>query len=217
MRIEAPMHSARKFIKVVLLAAISATGCSNYNNYLASRPANVMQIEARLEQSEFRKVPIETSNQHSAVAELPLHQLNRYQSTKGSVFWYADPTVCKCLYEGDQEAYDRYALLLEQEHEVALSVRNQQPEEVADLSEFSYAFPPPLIFGSWSAVPPPGGGVHSTGASGRGAVMSRSAEYGGSGISGYGSSAGVTEYGGAGISLRGFGGGGGNGGISPRH
>src|ERR1700682_5815038 len=109
------MHPVRpQFIKLVFLAAILgiAESCSLYDSYEASRPANVMTIESRLEQAGFRKITIETPEQNGAVAELPLHCLNRYQSAAGSIFWYADPTICSCLYEGDQKSYERYAGLL---------------------------------------------------------------------------------------------------------
>src|SRR5208283_3006323 len=104
------MHPVRiRFIKLIFLAAIFAIvgSCSLFGDYEASRPANVTKIESRLEQAGFRRVSIETPEQNGAVEQLPLHRLNRYQSASGSVFWYADPTVCSCLYQGDQKAYDR--------------------------------------------------------------------------------------------------------------
>ncbi len=155
-------------IKLILTCMIFAIAgsCSVYNDYEANRPANVMKLESRLEQAGFRKISIETPEQDGAVAQLPLHRLNRYQSAAGSVFWYADPTVCQCLYEGDQKAYERYAGLLEQENDTAEYMNDERPEQVAYLSPFGYAFPPPLILGGWPVMIPGGGYVHSVGSGG---------------------------------------------------
>jgi hypothetical protein len=159
-----------RFFQLVTLAAIVAMAgsCSLYKDYQASRPANVMKIETRLEQSGFHRVPIATPEQNGAVEQLPLHRLNRYQSADGSVFWYADPTVCSCLYEGDQKAYDTYVGILEQEHDTAEYMNDSEPEQVAYLSSFGYAFPPPVLFGRWPVLRSSGGPIHSGGGHGGG-------------------------------------------------
>jgi hypothetical protein len=127
-----------------------------------------MELEARLERAGFRRVPIETPEQNGAVEQLPLHRLNRYQSAEGSVFWYADPTVCSCLYEGDLRAYENYRGQIQQEQDTAEYVNDSQPEQVAFLSPFGYAFPPPVLFGEWPVMIPSGGPVHRMGGPGGG-------------------------------------------------
>jgi hypothetical protein len=169
-----------------------------YKDYEASRPANVMELEARLEWAGFRRIPIETPEQNGAVAELPLYRLNRYQSAQGSVFWYADPTVCSCLYEGDQMAYNNYAGQLQQEHDTAEYVNDSQPEQVAYLSPFGNAFPPPLFLGGWPVMIHSGGPIHYGGGGGGSSVRSRG---GGSGA----------------VHSAGHGGHSGNGGVHGRH
>jgi hypothetical protein len=188
--------------RLTLLCAIFsiAGSCSVYDNYQSNRPAKVLEIESRLVQAGFRRVPIETPEQDGAVAQLPMHRLNRYQSANGSVYWYADPTVCSCLYEGDQKAYELYAGLLQQEHDTAEYVNDVQPEQVTYLSPFGYAFPPPLFLGGWPVmiprvrgpvppfggppIPPGGGPIHPR--SGGGGVTPRSGHGGGHGIGGHG-------------------------------
>jgi hypothetical protein len=157
-------------IKLTLLCAILAIAgsCSLYNDYESSRPANIGELEARLVQAGFHRVAIETPAQNGAVADLPLHRLNRYQSATGNVYWYADPTVCHCLYEGDQPAYERYAALLEQESETAEYVNAVQPEQIAGLSPFGYAFPAPIVLGGWPVMAPGGGPIQSAGGPGGG-------------------------------------------------
>jgi len=192
---------------VAALAAIAAaSSCSAYKHYQASRPATVMELEGRLEQAGFRRVPIETPDQNGAVAQLALYQLNRYDSAKGSIFWYADPTICKCLYQGDLQAYLRYEGTLEQERDIAAYMNDTEPEQVANLGYFGESFPAPLMFGrAWPifivpgpiiAAPGPGGphpiggpghgifpkggggGIHMRGGGGHGGIHSRGGGHG---------------------------------------
>ena len=104
-------------------------------------------------------------------------RLNRYESAKGSIFWYVDPAVCHCLYQGDQQSYDQYTSILQQEKETAEYVNDVRPDQVVYLSPFGYAFPPPLIFAGWPVLlpgpgggfgPGPGRGIHSRGGGGGG-------------------------------------------------
>ncbi len=152
---------------IAIVALLIVSSCSLYQDYQASSPAKIMETEARLVKAGFERVPIQTPEQGGAVEQLPLHRLNRYDSVEGSVFWYADPTVCSCLYEGDQAAYERYAGELQQEHDTAEYMNEQAPAQLVNLSPFGYAFPAPLIFRTWPVwIPPRGGGVHSTGGGG---------------------------------------------------
>ncbi len=122
-----------------------AGSCSMYQR-IESRNA---KTESLLADAGFTKIPIETPAQHRAVDDLPLLKLNRYQSGSGTVFWYADPDRCRCLYEGDQKAYDRYAMLLQQQDDTAAYARESDPEELAPLGTFGYWFPPPAGSGTW--------------------------------------------------------------------
>lgn len=178
-----------RFISLILFAAmLSVAGsCSSYKNYEASRPANVMQTESRLTKAGFRMVPIETPDQNGAVAQLPMHQLNRYDSAKGSVYWYLDPTVCQCLYEGDPVAYENYVALQQQENDTAEYVNDTNPNQVVNLTPFGYAFPPPLLLGAWPVIVPGGGGaVASNGGRGGSPFHSAGSGRGHGGISGRG-------------------------------
>lgn len=166
---------------VAMSAVLFVASCSLYEDYEASTPAKIMETEARLVKAGFERVPIQTPEQGGAVEQLPLHRLNRYSSVDGSVFWYADPTVCSCLYEGDQAAYDRYAGQLQQEHDTAEYMNQQEPAQLVNLSPFGYAFPPPLIFRTWPVWVPPirSGGFHSSGGTGAGSGVKSSGGGGG--------------------------------------
>src|SRR5271169_5169354 len=121
-----------KFAKTILFATISAlaASCAVYHDYAMNQASQVTETESELARAGFRKVPIETSQQNSAVAELRLRRLNQYESTEGKVFWYADPTGCKCLFEGNQAAYERYAEAVKQQSDTAAYASYGQSQEV---------------------------------------------------------------------------------------
>ncbi len=199
----------RIIIRLMLAGTIcgNVLACSIYADHVTNRPANVMAMETRLVQAGFRRVPIETPEQNGAVAQLPMHRLNRYESASGNVYWYADPTVCSCLYEGDQRAYETYAGQLQQEHDLAQYVNDVQPEQVAYLSPFGYAFPPPLLLGGWPVLVP-GGPIHPVGPPHGGPPVQP--HPGGGGVTSHpGHGGGITSHGhgGGGHSIGGHGGG----------
>jgi hypothetical protein len=105
------------------------------------------------------------------------------------VFWYADPTICKCLFEGDELAYDRFGEELKRQNDTAAYANyGRSPEEVADLSPFGDAFPPPVL--GWPMVIYVGGPISSAGGNYRGGsgAVSSAGGYGvGYGISALGS------------------------------
>lgn len=164
-------HCIRRVFFCAMFAL--AASCSAYTDFQESRPANVAKVEARLEDAGFHQISISTPEQNGAVAQLPLHRLNRYDSKQGSVFWYADPTVCKCLYQGDQDAYARYEGIVEQEKDTAEYLNDTRPYQVASLEAFGDSFPTPTMFGPmWPIfiIPPPGGVVQVGGGPGGGPI-----------------------------------------------
>jgi hypothetical protein len=56
----------------------------------------------------FKFVPANTPARQQSFRQLPPHKFSR-QIRNGQVFYvYPDPTVCVCLYVGDQNAYANY-------------------------------------------------------------------------------------------------------------
>ena len=56
----------------------------------------------------FKVLPANTPRRLASFKQLPPHQFSR-QNRDGRVFYvYSDPTVCGCLYVGDQAAYGTY-------------------------------------------------------------------------------------------------------------
>src|ERR1700683_757774 len=142
----------RIYLAVAIAAMLSS--CSLYKDYQSTRPAYILETEAKLEQAGFHRVAIETPAQNGAVIALPLYRLNSYRSANGSVYWYADPRICSCLYEGDQSAFNRYSGMIQQEEDTARYASESDPNQVAPLGAFGESFPPPFFWGGWPVFVP---------------------------------------------------------------
>jgi hypothetical protein len=65
--------------------------------------------ENMLSSSGFKTMPPATPTQLAWFKTLPPHKLAK-KINKGETVWvYADPTICGCLYVGNQDAYNAYA------------------------------------------------------------------------------------------------------------
>ena len=70
--------------------------------------AAVTKREDTLAAAGFTLLPAGTLERQNALASLPPHKFIHQVRNGKVVFVYADPTICDCLYIGDQAAYDRY-------------------------------------------------------------------------------------------------------------
>ena len=58
--------------------------------------------------SGFKALPPKTPAQVALIKSLPAHKLAK-TTYKGELAWvYADPTICGCVYIGNQDAYNVY-------------------------------------------------------------------------------------------------------------
>ena len=80
---------------------VAVTACQNPQQVVANK-------EDVMVASGFKFVPANTPARQQAFQQLPPHKFAR-QIRNGQVFYmYPDPTVCVCLYVGDQNAYATY-------------------------------------------------------------------------------------------------------------
>lgn len=94
-------------LRSVLLVSIglACAGCST----------GIVQKEDLLSASGFQYRPADTPQRIASLQTLPAHRFVR-QVRDGRAFWvYADPTVCKCLYTGSDEAFSAYKQLVFQQ------------------------------------------------------------------------------------------------------
>jgi hypothetical protein len=68
----------------------------------------VQNKEDMLAAAGFTLVPANTPQRQASLATLPPHKFVRQVRGNNVLYTYADPTVCGCLYVGNQAAYGRY-------------------------------------------------------------------------------------------------------------
>jgi hypothetical protein len=68
----------------------------------------VQNKEDMLAAAGFTLVPANTPQRQASLTSLPPHKFIHQVHGGRVLFIYADPTICDCLYVGDQVAYDRY-------------------------------------------------------------------------------------------------------------
>jgi hypothetical protein len=150
---------------IVVLLALIVSGCALYRRYEASKPETVRKTEAMLADAGFTTIKVETDDQGGLVEDLPPDEIREYSAQSGAVYWYYDPDICVCVYEGHQGDYDRYQMAQRQESDTAQYAAQSNDEQVASLNALNGAFFPPPIFWIGGFAPPPhfGGGGHGGG------------------------------------------------------
>ena len=134
-------------LALALIATLASQACSMYQHYEESRPENIRHTEATLSEAGFAVIKIDTADQAGLASNLPPHELRKYDVESGTVYWYYDPDACACVYEGHQDAYDRYEMIVLQEKDTAQYVEESQAREVASLNALNgLMFPPPSLF-----------------------------------------------------------------------
>ena len=79
---------------VLSAAAVACTPVQNKEDMLAA--------------AGFTLVPANNPQRQASLSSLPPHKFVHRVRNNAVVFIYADPTICDCLYVGNQAAYDRY-------------------------------------------------------------------------------------------------------------
>lgn len=83
---------------IMLVLPVALAGCAN----------PVQTKEDMLAAAGFTLVPANTPQRQASLSSLPPHKFVHQARGNKVLFTYADPTICDCLYVGDQAAYDRY-------------------------------------------------------------------------------------------------------------
>ena len=76
----------------------------------------VQNKEDMLAASGFTVAPANTPQRKASLASLPPHKFVRQVHGDKVIYIYADPTICGCLYIGNQAAYGRYRDNVFQKH-----------------------------------------------------------------------------------------------------
>lgn len=90
----------------VLFIVVSIVGCA------AIQSNKTQSQEQLLSAAGFIMVPATTPAEFENLNTLTPHKVLFSVKDNKPLYWYADPTNCRCVYTGDQEAYQRYERLL---------------------------------------------------------------------------------------------------------
>ena len=97
----------RKFnIFFVLFIVVSIVGCA------AIQANKIQEQEQLLSAAGFIMVPATTPAELENLNTLTPNKVLFSVKDNKPLYWYADPTNCRCVYTGDQAAYQRYERLL---------------------------------------------------------------------------------------------------------
>jgi hypothetical protein len=83
---------------MVFVMCVAMAACAN----------QVQNKEDMLAAAGFTLVPANTPQRQAALSMLPPHKFVRQLRNNVVIYTYADPTICDCLYVGNQAVYDRY-------------------------------------------------------------------------------------------------------------
>jgi hypothetical protein len=114
---------------VVLLFAIS--GCA------AIQGEKAASTDEMLAAAGFIIVSADTPEQEQMLNSLTPNKVQFSVRDNKPLYWYADPYNCKCIWTGDQAAYDRYEKLV---YESNLVNEEQETAMMVEQAEFGPGF-----------------------------------------------------------------------------
>ncbi len=90
----------------ILVLVLSIAGCA------AIQSNKTQEQEQLLSAAGFKMIPATTQSEIENLNTLTPNKVMFSVKDNKPLYWYADPTNCKCVYTGDQAAYQRYEKLL---------------------------------------------------------------------------------------------------------
>lgn len=123
--------SKRKFITVALASGLLTSACQSTASIVGGK-------EDQLAAAGFTLQPANTPARLAALKSLPPHKFVQQVKGNSVVYLYGDPTICKCVYFGNQQAYGTYRAMVFQQQ-----IANEQ--QVTAMMQQNAAFD----FGPW--------------------------------------------------------------------
>lgn len=111
-------HLSRLICYPLLFLTMFCFGCASVNQLTAPTPVEQAQnVDPLLTAAGFKQLPAATPQQVERLKALPAFKLGYYVDENGGAnYWLADPDNCRCLFHGDEVAYQQYEnLKLEKE------------------------------------------------------------------------------------------------------
>ncbi|HEX9665768.1 MAG TPA: hypothetical protein VGA95_04330 [Thermodesulfobacteriota bacterium] len=90
------------------------------------RTSEAQQVDSLLAAAGFKMLPADTPEKEEMLNSLPPLNLQYRVKDGNPLYFYADPYNCKCVYTGDQAAYDRYEKLAQEAAEQQAAFINEE-------------------------------------------------------------------------------------------
>lgn len=89
---------------------LGIAGCAALNQGDELTPVErAKDVEPMLQAAGFSSFAAQTPDQMKQLQALPPQKLAYYVGGQGQTrYWYADPDYCKCVFQGNEDAYQRY-------------------------------------------------------------------------------------------------------------
>jgi len=99
-------------ILFVLMVSLTSTGCATQQETPIER---ALRIEPMLSGAGFHLLPADTPARKAQLQSLTPLEL-RFTPHNGKMqYWFADPYYCDCIFSGNEEAYEAYERIREQQ------------------------------------------------------------------------------------------------------
>jgi hypothetical protein len=97
-------------VAISVVAAMAQPGCGLWQeNVSAEHHDTAEQVEPLLAEAGFLRLIADTAAKRSEMASLePLKLVRSRDPKRGTLYWYADPYLCGCMYAGNEATYERY-------------------------------------------------------------------------------------------------------------
>jgi hypothetical protein len=83
---------------------------------LAGCVSTIENKEDMLSAAGFKIKPADTPDKLASLKALPAHKFVQQVQDGNVIYLYADPSICRCLYYGDQTAYGNYRQMVFQQN-----------------------------------------------------------------------------------------------------
>lgn len=101
---------AFKLIPPLLAVGLMTSGCQSTAGMVQNKKEDMLAAAG------FMLQPADTPAKLAALASLPPHKFVCQTKGQTVVYVYGDPTICKCVYFGNQQAYGAYRAMVFQQN-----------------------------------------------------------------------------------------------------
>lgn len=117
---------------VAVVIAIALGGCT------AIRRDQAPETTSLLTQAGFKTLPADTPERVARLNTLTPYKIVRWTRKSGAtVYAYADPGPCKCIYVGSPKQYAKYQQLLSAEEAAEIAAQVKAESEPPEFSEYT--------------------------------------------------------------------------------